>query len=313
MARVSIIGGRGYTGSELLRCLWQHESFDVAAVASRSQAGELVSSQVEGMQDSEIRFCAYDPDLVLAADVDAYVLALPNGESRQWVAAIDELHPNAVVIDLSADHRTDDRWVYGLPEINRKNIQAAKRIANPGCYATAAILAIWPYRKYLIETPVAFGVSGYSGAGRVSNERNNLEELDENIRPYKSTGHMHQHELRHVLGHDVYLVPHVAGFFRGLLTTVSMRLDASDLDYQQLMDSAFSAEPYVQLSEQAAEPAAVRGRAIAQIGPVVVDESDESHIVVTSALDNLSKGAATQAMQNLNLAFGFSEMEGIPL
>lgn len=311
-ATVSIIGGRGYTGRELLHLLNRHPGWQVAAVASRSQAGQPITTLIEDFKQADLTFCDATPEAVFAQAADAYVLALPNGEAAYWVAEIDKRQPDAIIVDLSADYRVDSSWVYGLPEINRLAIRGARRIANPGCYATAAALTLWPYRTALAEDPVVFGISGFSGAGSTPNPRNDPARLHNNILPYQLVEHAHQRELGRVIGRDVSLMPHVADFFRGLVVTSSMRLSQPLEDASVWLKKAYVNEPLIQLSDAPAEPAQVAGHSQAVLGPAVVDPRDPRRIVLTAALDNLAKGAATQALQNLNLCQGYAELEGIP-
>ena len=212
---------------------------------------------------------------------------------------------------MSADHRFDEAWVYGLPELFRSKIAGAKRIANPGCYATAAALVVGPMAT-LIERPAqAFGVSGYSGAGTAPSPRNDVEALRDNLMPYALTGHLHEREVTRHVG-PVYLMPHVAAFFRGITMTVSLDLrePLSQEALQAVYERAYAGEPMVKITREiplVRDAASLPG---ATIGGFAVDEARRRAVVV-STLDNLLKGAASQAVQNLNLAFGFTELEGI--
>lgn len=311
-AGIALIGGRGYAGRELLGLIIHHAEFEVRAVASRSHAGRLVREQAPDFGDDQLCFCDYSPESVFATPADAYVLAMPNGQAASWVNKIRQRQPDAVIVDLSADYRTDGAWVYGLPEINRSAIRGARNIANPGCYATAAALALWPLRDYLSGTPRVFGVSGYSGAGSTPSPKNDPDHLRENLLPYQLTGHAHQQELGRVLQRDVMLMPHVANYFRGLSVTVTADIDApATTDLNELYRRAYADEPLIKLLDDAAQPAPVAGTNLAAIGPLVLDGRNPQRVVITAALDNLRKGAATQALQNLNLAFGFSERMGM--
>lgn len=308
--RVAMVGGRGYVGAELMAMLWRHSQFHVCSVASRGHAGKLVSQELGELCAPDLRFSASDPEHVLNDDIDVYVLALPNGEAARWVAAIESQQQQALVVDLSADYRVDSAWCYGLPELFRSNIRQARRIANPGCYATAALLALWPYRAYLCSSAEVFAVSGYSGAGRVANERNQLDALQDNIRPYALANHVHQQELSHYLDAAVHLMPHVAGFFRGLSVTISAELSIDLQHAKRILLDCYRDEPLIKLSDQASEPSWVRGQPHVAIGSPVVDKNSR-RTVLTAALDNLSKGAASQALQNMNLAMGFTELDGV--
>lgn len=308
--QVAMVGGRGYVGAELMALLWAHPEFHVSHVASRGHVGGLVRDELGDICAKDLRFCASEPESLVHDDVDVYVLALPNGESERWVDAIDEQQSAALILDLSADRRTDDAWCYGLPECFRASIAASRRIANPGCYATAALIALWPYREYLCSSAEVFAVSGYSGAGRIANERNQVDALSDNIRPYALANHVHQQELSHYLKSAVHLMPHVAGFFRGLSATISVELSMAEHEARQRLLNAYQDEPLICLSEQAAEPGWVREQHHVAVGLPVYDAVSQ-RMVLTAALDNLSKGAASQALQNMNLAMGFSELMGV--
>lgn len=287
--RIGLVGARGYVGQELLRILKRHPSFEVAF---------------------ELRTDA-DPAKVAAHRADAVVLALSNDKSPPYVAALDEAHRDTVIVDVSADHRVDDAWVYGLPEINRARIGGARRIANPGCYATAAALVIHPVAKLLAAEAHAFGVSGYSGAGATPSPRNDEEALRDNLMPYSLVGHLHEREVRRHAG-PVFLLPHVAPFFRGITMTVSLPL-AQPLTVAELRavyERAYEGEPLVKVTGDIPLVSRARDDTNATIGGFAVN-LEGRHAVVVSTLDNLLKGAASQAVQNLNLAFGFPETTAI--
>ncbi|GAB4194593.1 MAG: N-acetyl-gamma-glutamyl-phosphate reductase [Wenzhouxiangellaceae bacterium] len=310
-ARLGLIGGRGYTGRELLNLVAAHPGLQTVAVASRSEAGRRVCDQFPEFPDPDLRFCAAEAEIALSCEAEAFVLALPNGQAAAWVEAISARYPQAVIVDLSADHRGDERWVYGLPEINRAAIRGQRLIANPGCYATAAMLALWPFRELLGGVPSVFGVSGYSGAGSTPSPRNNPQRLADNLLPYQLTGHAHQVELGRMLGRDVALMPHVASFFRGLLVTAAFDVTSGDVDANAALAAAYADEPLITLSAEPAEPGSMAGKQGALVGPAALDPRTGRRLVVTAALDNLLKGAAVQALQNLNLALGFDELTGV--
>lgn len=313
MKRVALVGGRGYTGSELLALLAGHGSLELAWASSSSQAGQPIQASCPQWPDPQACFVEVTPDTVDRHHADAWVLALPNGVAGQWARAIASAHPAAVVLDLSADHRFDTGWVYGLPEINRAAIRGATRIANPGCYATAAMLGLWPLRERLVDVPTLFGVSGYSGAGRTPSPRNDPELLHDNLMPYALSGHVHEREVSHQLGCEVRFMPHVASFFRGISMTVAATLDreigVSEL--QSLYHAAYLEEPRVHVDDGIPQVRQVAGRPDALLGGFTVDPRDPRRVTLVCVLDNLAKGAASQALQNLNLALGLDEHEGV--
>jgi N-acetyl-gamma-glutamyl-phosphate reductase len=252
------------------------------------------------------------PDAVADKGVDAVILALGNGEAKPYVAAIDRARPETLIVDVSADHRFDEGWAYGLPEIeDREAIRASRRIANPGCYATAMAVVLAPIRDMLAGPAHAFGVSGYSGAGATPSPRNDVEKLRDNLMPYSLIGHLHEREAsRHVA--EVRFVPHVASFFRGISMTVSVSLDrpVEAEDLWTLYDSAYAGEPLVRVIRDIPLVRDAVNLPHATIGGFSVDP-EERRAVIVSTLDNLLKGAASQAVQNLNLASGLPETMGI--
>jgi len=215
MNQLALIGGRGYTGTELLRLLVDHPEIELALASSGSQAGQLIVEQVPDWPDSKQAYTELAPASVGQVDASVWVLALPNGASSPWVDAIGDHHPEAVIVDLGADWRFDSEWVYGLTEWNREALAGATRIANPGCYATGGQFGLLPLRDFLVRPPVIFGVSGFSGAGKTPSPRNDPERLKDNLIPYALTGHVHEQEISARLGRPVRFHPHVAPFFRG--------------------------------------------------------------------------------------------------
>ncbi|NND45540.1 MAG: N-acetyl-gamma-glutamyl-phosphate reductase [Xanthomonadales bacterium] len=312
-ARIALIGGRGYTGAEFLKYLARHPQLELAFASSASNAGRPLRESFPDWPDAETRFANVTPEDVAKHEADAWLLAVPNGAAAVWAAAIRKSHPNTVILDFSADHRFDDGWCYGLPERNREQVRAARNIANPGCYATGAQLALLPLVDRLQSAPVVFGVSGYSGAGKTPSARNDPERLRDNLIPYTLNGHVHEREISHQLSTDVRFMPHVAPFFRGISLTLSARLDhASDAaELLEAFSNFYAAEPRVRVSAEVPEIPAVRGGPDAHIGGFSVDVRHPRTLAWVAVLDNLGKGAASQAMQNLNLALQFDEHLGL--
>ncbi|HJS71192.1 MAG TPA: N-acetyl-gamma-glutamyl-phosphate reductase [Acidimicrobiia bacterium] len=301
--RVGVVGARGHTGAELLRILARHPQVEVALAGSRELEGEPVPAG-EGLL-----FESVGPDHIAERDLDAVFLALPDGVGAPWTDAIPA---DTVIVDISADHRFDDTWVYGLPELHREKIAGARRIANPGCYATALQLAIAPFVDDLEGTPTVFGVSGYSGAGTTPSPRNDPVNLRDNLIPYRLTGHNHEREGTRHLGHPVRLMPHVHPTFRGLLVTAHMPLrepTTRDKAHARLLN-AYEREPLVEAQDDI--PTLRDGSELVGvlIGGTTVSE-DGVGLTVVAVEDNLLKGAAVQAVQNLNLALGLAETAGI--
>jgi N-acetyl-gamma-glutamyl-phosphate reductase len=309
---VGIVGARGHVGAELIRLLAGHPHIDLAFVSSRELAGKRVADHVPELA-TELRYEALDPAGVAGRRADGIVLALPNNKAFPFVTAIDRDSAQSVVVDLSADYRFDDNWYYGLPELTRKQYSGQRRISNPGCYATAMQLAIAPVKDHLGGPPVCFGVSGYSGAGTTPSERNDPEKLRDNLMPYALVYHTHEREVGKHLGLAVQFLPHVAPHFRGITMTVNLTLDGAldEAAAKQRYLDFYAGEPLIRVIDEAPWVSRIAHAHRVEIGGFVLSP-DAKRLVVVATLDNLLKGAATQALQNLNLAFGFDEWEGIP-
>lgn len=309
-ARIGLCGARGYVGRETIRLLQRHPSFEIAFVSSRTQAGDPIGKHVPGA-DVDLVFEDLSAEAIADKGVDALILALPNELSHPVVAAVDARSPATVIVDVSADHRLDDGWAYGLPELHRAKIAGARRIANPGCYATAAALAVAPVARLLDGPAQAFGVSGYSGAGTTPSPRNDPDALRDNLMPYQLVGHLHEREVRRHAG-PVCMMPHVASFFRGINMTVALPLREALAreELKALYESAYGGEPLIAITDAIPLVRDAANQPGATVGGFAVDV-DLRRAVVVVTLDNLLKGAASQAVQNCNLAFGFPERAGI--
>jgi N-acetyl-gamma-glutamyl-phosphate reductase len=310
---IGIVGARGHTGAELIRLVAAHPEFELAFVSSRELDGQPVSAQVPEYR-GELRYAGLAHEELAGHQVDACVLALPNGHAAACVAGITADGADPVIVDLSADHRFDDAWYYGLPELTRSSYAGQRRISNPGCYASAMQFAIAPMLGQLDGPVQCFGVSGYSGAGTTPSDRNDVDKLRDNLMPYALVNHVHEREVAYHLGIPVEFMPHVAPHFRGLTVTANLHLrEATTLDaVRQRYATRYADEPLLRIDDAAPWVSHVAGRHGVEIGGFALSD-DGRRLVVVAALDNLLKGAATQAMQNLNLAFGFPETAGIPL
>jgi N-acetyl-gamma-glutamyl-phosphate reductase len=310
--RIGIVGARGYVGSELIRLVTAHPHFELAFVSSREREGQRLQDHESGYE-GDLAYVAYGPEAAAGQGVDALVLALPNGNAAPFVAAVDASAPDTLVIDLSADYRFDDDWYYGLPELTRGQYRGQRRISNPGCYATAMQLAIAPMLPELDGPVQCFGVSGYSGAGTTPSDKNDPEKLRDNLIPYALTGHLHEREVTRQLGHAVEFMPHVAPHFRGLTITANLHLRRAFAREEAVSRyrERYAGEPLVRIAEEAPWVSAIANAHHVDIGGFTLSD-DGRRLVVVSTEDNLLKGAATQALQNLNLAFGFEETTGIP-
>ncbi|KGM54849.1 N-acetyl-gamma-glutamyl-phosphate reductase [Lysobacter daejeonensis GH1-9] len=309
--RLGIVGARGYVGAELITLVAGHPRFELAFVSSRELAGQKVADHNAAYR-GELCYSAPSNAELPGLGADAVVLALPNGKAADCVAAFDAAGVDPVIIDLSADYRFDDGWYYGLPELTRSRYRGARRISNPGCYATAMQLAIAPMLDVLAGPVQCFGVSGYSGAGTTPSDKNDPGKLRDNLMPYALVNHVHEREVTRHLGHPVEFMPHVAPHFRGITLTANLHLSrpmTHDEVYARYRER-FAGEPLVRVRDEAPWVSRIAGAHHVDIGGFALSE-DGRRLVVVATEDNLLKGAATQALQNLNLAFGLEEMAGI--
>lgn len=335
MIKVGVVGGTGYTGVELLRLLAAHPGVEIAAITSRGEAGTPVARMFPSLRD-RVDIAFTDPATTDLKSLDCVFFATPNGFAMGQVRPL--LDAGVKVIDLSADFRLKDiptweRWyktkhsspdlvaeaVYGLPEINREQIRSARLIANPGCYATAVQLALLP----LIETDfvdhghfIADAKSGVSGAGRKADVDLLFPEASDNFKAYAVGGHRHHPEivqgLRQAGGKEVGLtfVPHLVPMIRGILATVYARV-VREADFQDLFERRYADEAFVDVLPIGTQPETrwVRGSNYCRIA--VHRPMGGDALVVLAVEDNLVKGAAGQAVQNMNLAFGIAEGQGL--
>lgn len=334
--KVGIVGGTGYTGLELLRLLSMHPKTELSVITSRAQAGKRVDELFPSLRGSlNLSFSA--PDTQMIAECDMVFFATPNGTAMKMVPQI--LESGARVIDLSADFRLKDsslweRWyamahccpdllaeaVYGLPEINREAISKARLVANPGCYPTAVILGLTPLiEQGIADTShlIADAKSGVSGAGRKAAIATLLSEASESVKAYGVTGHRHLPEIIQGLelstdkAIGLTFVPHLMPMIRGIHATMYANLTAIDVDLQQLFANRYASEPFVDVMPPGAHPETrtVRGANTCRIAIHRPQAGDVA--VVLSVIDNLVKGAAGQAVQNMNLMFEYDETLGL--
>ncbi|KAL2105363.1 hypothetical protein VUR80DRAFT_8481 [Thermomyces stellatus] len=317
-ARVALIGARGYTGQALIDLINTHEFLDLTHVSSRELAGQ----KLKGYDKREVVYENLSPedvrDLEKNGEVDCWVMALPNGVCKPFVEAVYEGRKGgaseSVIVDLSADYRFDKNWTYGLPELTRRaDLQQSHQISNPGCYATAAQLGIAPLVDHLGGEPTVFGVSGYSGAGTKPSPKNDVELLRNNMMPYSLTDHIHEREIGNQLGIQVSFMPHVASWFQGIQHTINIPLNKTmtSRDVRQIYQDRYAGEKLVKVIGEPPQVRQIMGRHGVEIGGFAV-HSGGKRVVVCATIDNLLKGAATQCLQNMNLALGFAEYEGIP-
>jgi N-acetyl-gamma-glutamyl-phosphate reductase len=315
MARtIGIVGARGHVGAELVRLVAGHPRFELRFVSSREFNGQRLADHVDEYR-GELRYSAPEHQELPRLGADAVVLALPNGKAAACIAAFDDCGlADVVVVEPVIGGEIDDDWYYGLSELTRDQYAGQRRISNPGCYATAMQLAIAPMADVLSGPAQCFGVSGYSGAGTTPSDKNNPALLRNNLMPYALAGHLHEREVARQLDHAIEFMPHVAPHFRGLTITANLHLSrafSSDEIVARYRDQ-YAGEPLVRVLDQAPWVNHIANAHHVEIGGFTLAD-DGRRLVVIATLDNLLKGAATQALQNLNLAFGFDEFTGIPI
>jgi len=293
-----------------------HPNFELTHVSSR----ELAGKKLEGYTSNDIIYQNLGVEDIRRMEenneVDCWVMALPNGVCKPFVDAVDEVGSGkSVIVDLSADYRFSENWTYGLPElVTRSKLAKATRISNPGCYATAAQLGISPLVPHLGGDPTIFGVSGYSGAGTKPSPKNDTEQLRDNLMPYSLTDHVHEREIGVQLGVSVGFIPHVASWFQGIHHTINIPLnkEMSSRDIRNLYQDRYAGERLIKIVGEAPLVKNISGKHGVEIGGFGV-HSLGKRVVICATIDNLLKGAATQCLQNMNLALGYNEYEGIPL
>jgi len=338
MIKVGIVGGTGYTGVELLRLLAAHPKVELQMITSRSAEGMAVADMYPNRRGHvDLKFSA--PDAAQLKQCDVVFFATPNGVAMTQVREL--LDAGVKVIDLAADFRIQDidvwqKWygmehacpelvaeaVYGLPEINRDAIRVANLVANPGCYPTAVTLGFLPLLEQgliSIDSLVADCKSGASGAGRGANVANLLCEVDGSFKAYAVPGHRHLPEIREKLGivaHNpvgLTFVPHLLPMIRGIHATLYAQLNDSAMDLQELYEQRYGNEHFVDVLPAGSHPETrtVRGGNMCRIA--VHRPQGGNTVVVLSVIDNLVKGAAGQAVQNMNIMFGMDETNGLDM
>ena len=335
MIKVGVVGGTGYTGVELLRLLAQHPQVALKAITSRGEAGTAVADMFPSLR-GRVALCFSDPADSPLAECDVVFFATPNGIAMQQARAL--LDAGVRVIDLAADFRIKDiavweKWygmthaspdlvaeaVYGLPEINRELIRGARLVANPGCYPTATQLGFLP----LVEAGcidlahlVADVKSGVSGAGRKAEVHTLFSESADNFKAYGVAGHRHLPEVRQGLARvaqrevGLTFVPHLTPLIRGIHATLYARITRED-DFQTLFEQRYAGERFVDVLPPGSHPETRSVRASNSCRIAVHRPQGGDTLVILSVIDNLVKGSAGQAVQNMNLMFGCDECLGL--
>ena len=317
--KAGIIGGAGYTGGELLRLLIRHPQVEIAFVHSRSQAGESVAlTHQDLLGDCDLRFTD-----TLSNSIDVLFLCLGHGESKKFLQE-NKIDANVKIIDLANDFRlqTDAKFeerefVYGLPELQKEKIRTAQNIANPGCFATAIQLGLLPLAKAgILQDAFCTGITGSTGAGQSLSATSHFSWRANNIQAYKTLTHQHLGEIHQSL-HQVsmgkksaiHFVPWRGDFTRGIFVSSTVRTDKSIAELEDIFNTYYQDASFVQLSTNPIFLKQVVGtnKALLQL------EKQGEMLVVHSAIDNLLKGASGQAVQNMNLLFGWEETIGLQL
>jgi len=337
--KAGIVGATGYTGQELLRLLVKHPQVTLQAVTSRGEAEKPVASLFPNLRGSiELNFVVPDPELLKTCDVVFF--ATPNGTAMTMVPQL--LEAGVKVVDLSADFRIKDaalwsKWygmehacpalieeaVYGLPEMNRELVKNARVLANPGCYPTAVQLGFLPLLKNnLIDTTrlIADCKSGVSGAGRKADIGFLLCETSESMKAYGINGHRHLPEITQGLNTasiepvNLTFMPHLTPMIRGIQASLyATLLDSSSDDLQGLFEDFYRDEPFVDVLEAGMSPDTRSVRGTNNLQLAVCRPQDGDTVVVLAAEDNLVKGAAGQAVQNMNIMFALNETSGLEI
>ncbi len=330
MIKAGIIGGAGYTGLELVRLLLMHPEVELSVVTSRRYKGKSISD-VNPHLSPFIELEYEDVDTKEIADrSDIVFVAVPHGSAMDYVPEL--LERGTRVIDLSADYRLKKeeyeriyrrqhkdkdkekrKAVYGLTELHPE-VAEADLVANPGCYPTGAILAVAPLEKEGMVKQVIFDAkSGISGAGAEPSGTSHFPNLAENIIPYEVTAHRHVAEMRMELGVKVSFTPHVIPSIRGILTTAHVFLNIGETkrseEIKEIYNRFYEGKRFIRLRKGMPSLSPVRGTNFCDIWFEIEEKSDR--IVVISAIDNLVKGGSGQAIQNMNVMFGFDEVEGL--
>ncbi len=339
MIDVGIVGGTGYTGVELLRLLTNHPKVNIKVITSRSEEGVAVSDIYPSLRGyCDLRFT--QPNTETLSSCDIVFFATPHGVAHQLVP---ELYEKGVkIIDLSADFRIKDaklwsQWygqphgceallseaVYGLPETNREAIKQAQLLACPGCYPTATQLGFLPLLENDLVDPgylIANAASGISGAGRQANVDLLYAETSDSFKAYASGGHRHLPEieqgLRAAQPEGVELakltfVPHLLPIIRGIHSTLYAKLKDTSVDLQELYENRYSNEPFVDVMPSGSHPQTRSVKSSNMCRLAIARPADSDMVIIMSVIDNLTKGASGQAIQNMNIMCGFDEREGL--
>ncbi|MEY3079054.1 MAG: hypothetical protein RL086_207 [Bacteroidota bacterium] len=313
MIKVGVIGAGGYTGGELLRLLAFHPKVVIAFAQSNSQAGKSVASVHDDLFQLKDLYFLSNPPLL----ADVIFLCMGHGKSSIFMQ--ENVIPNGVkCIDLGNDFRLDSSFIYGLPELNHENIRTADRIANPGCFASAIQLALLPFAEnHLLNSSIHIhAITGSTGAGQALSDTTHFSWRSSNISVYKAFDHQHIPEIVRSLkqlqpdfNQDLHFIPMRGDFTRGILASIYFESDVSQADLNDLFSSYYKNQPFTKVTDLNPHL-----KMVVNTNNCVVQVKKQGKCVhIISVLDNLLKGASGQAVQNMNLMFGYPENEGLNL
>ncbi|SMC75696.1 N-acetyl-gamma-glutamyl-phosphate reductase [Pedobacter nyackensis] len=315
--KAGIVGGAGYTGGEMLRILVNHASVEIKFVHSNSNAGNLISDvHTDLFGDTDLRFTD-----MLSDDIDVLFLCVGHGDAKKFLEA-NKIAEGIKIIDLSQDFRlaanAGNKWVYGLPELNRDKVKQASYIANPGCFATCIQLGLLPLAaKGLLKSEVHINATtGSTGAGQGLSTTSHFSWRNNNLSVYKAFGHQHLNEIGESLSmlnpdfdQTISFIPQRGDFARGILAAMYFESDLTAVEAQDIYENYYAEHPYTHISNKNIDLKQVvnTNKALVHV------EKHGNKLFVVSIIDNLLKGASGQAVQNMNLMFGLEETEGLRL
>ncbi|MBU8881804.1 N-acetyl-gamma-glutamyl-phosphate reductase [Flavobacteriaceae bacterium JJC] len=315
--KAGIVGGTGFTAGELIRILLYHPNVEISFVTSQSLQGYFITDVHKDLVgETTLKFEN------LAQPADIIFLCLPHGESKNWLIENEKgIAPETKIIDLGNDFRVDEEWnekkfIYGLSEFNKEKIAKALYIANPGCFATAIQLGILPILKQeKIEKIHCVGITGSTGAGKALHQSLNFNWRNDNISPYKTFTHQHIAEIEKSISlisdtkTDINFIPWRGDFTRGIFVSLMMESDLSQAEIEEIYKYAYKYSKFVFVS---ASPIDMKQVANTNKALIYIEKVGKN-LAVHVAIDNLLKGASGQAIQNMNLMFGFNEKAGLNL
>lgn len=316
--KVGIVGGAGYTGGELIRILVNHPSVELTQISSESQNGNDIGLTHQDLSYLDLKFVG-ELDL---QKLDCIFLCMGHGQSSKYLNKISDFPPKLKVIDLSHDFRhfsdcdfNKGKFVYGIPEKNLLKIQKAKYIANPGCFATSINLALLPIAKDVKSDIHITGITGSTGAGQSLSTTSHFSWREGNISSYKVFEHQHLKEISETIFDsntplkEIYFTPIRGNFTRGIFSTIYFKIDLSYEKCYQKYESLYENHPFVHITKNNVNLKQVKNTNFCFLSI----QEKKGMIFITSAIDNLLKGASGQAVQNFNLIFGLNQKEGLNL